>query len=133
MPTQASALLLLVEDDEFVRPSIEDALSDGGFEVKLAKTGAEALALLESNKDALRGLVTDINLGKGPNGWDVARNARELIPELPIVYMSGGSTHEWTSHGVPNSILVSKPFALAQIVTAIATLINAADSSAQKP
>jgi CheY-like chemotaxis protein len=130
MPTQTSALILLVEDDEFVSPSLEDALSDGGFEVKLAKNGEEALALLESHKAAIRGLVTDINLGKGPDGWEVARHARELIPELPIVYMSGAQTnHEWTSHGVPHSVFVAKPFALAQIVTAISTLINDADSS----
>jgi DNA-binding response OmpR family regulator len=128
MTTQLSALLLLVEDDELLHPSLEDALSDGGFEVKLASSGAEGLALLETHKDAIRGLITDINLGKGPDGWDVARHARELIHDLPVVYMSGASAHEWTSHGVPNSVLIAKPFALAQIVTAISTLINVSDS-----
>jgi CheY-like chemotaxis protein len=127
MPKDASALLLLVEDDEFVRPSLEAALSDGGFQVELAKNGAEALALLEAHKAALRGLITDINLGKGPDGWEVARHARELFPELPVVYMSGRG-NEWSAYGVPHSVFVAKPFALAQIVTAMATLINAADS-----
>ena len=76
MSTQSSALLLLVEDDELLHPSLEDALTEGGFEVKLATNGAEGLALLETHKDAIRGLITDINLGKGPDGWDVARRAR---------------------------------------------------------
>jgi DNA-binding response OmpR family regulator len=129
MQPQSSALLLLVEDDELLHPSLEDALNEGGFDVKLAKNGAEGLLMLESHKGALRGLITDINLGKGPDGWEVARHAREVIPDLPVVYMSGASAHEWTSHGVPHSILVAKPFALAQIVTAISGLINAADSN----
>jgi hypothetical protein len=61
---QSSALLLLVEDDELLHPSLEDALTEGGFEVKLATNGAEGLALLETHKDAIRGLITDINLGR---------------------------------------------------------------------
>jgi hypothetical protein len=44
-------------------------------------------------------LVTDINLGEGPDGWDVARQARELIPNLPTGYVSGAIEHEWASHG----------------------------------
>jgi DNA-binding response OmpR family regulator len=84
---------------------------------------------LETYKDNVRGLITDINLGKGPDGWDVARHARELIPALPVVYMSGASAHEWTSHGVPHSVFIAKPFAPAQVVTAISTLLNASDSS----
>lgn len=97
--------------------------------MRLARTGAEGLALLESLKEVIRGLITDIDLGKGPDGWDVARHARELLPDLPIVYMSGRNGQEWTSHGVPKSVFLTKPFALAQIVTAISTLINAADST----
>jgi DNA-binding response OmpR family regulator len=124
-------LLLLVEDDELVHPSLEDALTDGGFEVKLAKNGTEGLALLEGLKGDLRGVITDVNLGEGPDGWGVARHARELIPRIPVVYMSGAGGHEWTSHGVPNSVFLAKPFALAQIVTAISTLINAVDSAPQ--
>jgi CheY-like chemotaxis protein len=129
MQTQSSALLLLVEDEVLLRLEIQDALSGGGFEVKLARNAAEGSALLESHKGALRGLITDINLGNGPDGWDVARHARELIPDLPVVYMSGQSAHEWTSHGVPKSIFIAKPFAPAQIVTAISTLINAANGT----
>jgi hypothetical protein len=42
--------------------------------------------------------------------------------------MSGDSAPEWTSKGVPNSIMVAKPFAPAQIITAVSTLLNQADS-----
>lgn len=123
-----STLLLLVEDEDTVRSVLEETLRDGGFDLKIAGNGADALAILESDSEAVRGLITDINLGSGPSGWDVAKRARELIPELPVVYMSGADAEKWTSHGVPNSTIITKPFAPAQIVTAISTLLNVTDS-----
>ena len=124
----SATLLLLVEDDDAVRPTLEDALREGGFELEIANSGGKALAILESHKDKLRGLVTDINLGPGPDGWEVARRGRELIPTLPVVYMSGAASQEWPAKGVPHSTVVAKPFAPAQLITAISALINVSDS-----
>ena len=56
--------------------------------------------------------------------WDVARRAREKIPTLPVVYVTGDSAHEWAAQGVPNSVMISKPFVAAQIVNAVSTLLN---------
>ena len=47
---------------------------------------------------------------------------------MPIVYVSGASGSEWTSKGVPHSVMISKPFASSQIVVAVSSLINATDS-----
>jgi DNA-binding response OmpR family regulator len=75
--------------------------------------------------------VTDINLGSGKlDGWNVARRAREIDPEFPVVYMTGDSADEWASKGVPNSILITKPFAPAQLVTAISQLLNSGTPTA---
>lgn len=76
---------------------------------------------------SLDGLITDINLGDGPDGWQVARKARELVGGLPVVYVSAASEHEWTSHGVPNSVMVTKPFVPAQVVVAISSLLIVSD------
>ena len=71
-----------------------------------------------------RALVTDINLVGRMDGWEVAKRAREIDPEFPVVYMTGASADQWGSHGVPNSILLTKPFAPAQLVTAVSQLLN---------
>ncbi len=126
---QPTILLLLVDDDELIRSMLSESLGDGGFDVKAARNGNEAIAILDELSTSLRGLITDVNLGSGPDGWDIARHARELRPELPIVYMSGASAHEWASHGVPNSTIVHKPFAPAQILTAVSALINISDAN----
>ena len=75
--------------------------------------------------DQICALITDIRLGTGPDGWDLARHARELNARLPIVYMSGDSSQGHSARGVPDSLMIQKPFAPAQIVTAISTLLNA--------
>ena len=119
-------ILLLVDDEVLIRKSLEVSLDDAGFTVMTAANGADAIAQLDKSESNLSGLITDIRLGVGKNGWDVARHARELDPSMPVVYMTGDSADEWASLGVPNSSLVQKPFADAQIITAISSLINAA-------
>jgi CheY-like chemotaxis protein len=54
-------------------------------------------------------------------GWEVAKQARQIDPEFPIVYMTGGAADDC----VPNSILLNKPFAPAELVTAVSQLLNA--------
>ena len=123
MPT----LLFLVEDEELVLITVETALQDAGYAVRAARRGEEAMSLLEADAESFSALITDVNLGD-VDGWQVARRARELQPKLPVVYVTGDSAHEWASQGVPHSVLVEKPFAPAQIVTAISNLLNVTDT-----
>jgi DNA-binding response OmpR family regulator len=58
------------------------------------------------------------------DGWEVAKRAREVNPALPIIYMTGAAADQWPANGVPNSILLTKPFAPAQLVTALSNLLN---------
>lgn len=117
-------ILLLVEDEALILHTLEDVLTDAGFEVVTAIDGAEAIAALDNKDHAPAGLITDIRIGDGINGWDVARHARELSPSFPVVYMSGDSVADWPSQGVPNSSILQKPFASAQLITAISHLLN---------
>lgn len=118
-------VILVIEDDDSIQTLVEDALSDGGFEPAIAPSGEEAVTLLKGRTGNYRALVTDISLRGKIDGWEVARQAREIDPEFPVVYISGGSAAEWPSKGVPNSVMVPKPFAPAQLVTAISNLLNA--------
>ncbi len=123
-------VIIVVEDDQAVQGIVEDALIEGGFETAIAASGDEAVTLLQGNNGKYRALVTDIDLGGRINGWEVAKRAREIDPEFPVIYMTGASGHDWPSHGVPNSILLTKPFAPAQLVTAVSSLLNKGAASA---
>lgn len=118
-------LLLLVEDEVLIAHSLEDALLEAGFEIRTVDDGATALQAFEESPAAFSALITDIRLPKnGPDGFDLAHRARELSPTIPVIYMSGDSAVEWASKGVPKSIMLRKPFAIAQLVTAVANLLN---------
>lgn len=117
--------ILVVEDETLIEAIVVSGLEDAGYTVVAAHTAEDAIARLEKGDPVIRAIVTDVNLApKKLTGWDVARRARELTADIPIVYMSGASGHEWTSHGVPNSVLIAKPFAIGQIVTAVSQQFN---------
>jgi CheY-like chemotaxis protein len=117
--------ILVIEDDPDLQTVLEDALTDGGFEPAIAASGEEAVTLLKGGFYKYRALVTDVKLKGRMDGWEVARQSREIDPALPIVYITGAAAERWASRGVPNSILLEKPFAPAQLVTAVSQLLNA--------
>jgi CheY-like chemotaxis protein len=122
--------ILVVEDEQAIQAIVEEALSDGGFKTVISASGEEAVALLRGGHK-YRAIVTDINLIGRLDGWEVARAARETDPVMPVIYMTGTHGEEWPSKGVPNSVLLAKPFAPAQLVTALSSLLNAAQCTSK--
>jgi CheY-like chemotaxis protein len=123
-------VILVVEDDQLIQSLVEETLSDGGFDTAVTTSGEEAVTLLKGHKGKYRALVTDINLQGKMDGWEVAQHSREIDPGFPVVYMSGAAAAEWASKGVPNSIILPKPFAPAQLLTAISNLLNSGTPTA---
>jgi DNA-binding response OmpR family regulator len=103
-------VLLLVEDEPLIALAMQDTLSDAGYEVLTADDGHSGAAALASNIQDLSALITDIRLGSGPDGWLLAREARTLRPELPVLYVTGDSAHHWSDQGVSGSAILQKPF-----------------------
>src|SRR5688500_2368068 len=97
----AMPLILLVEDEDLIRQMMVEALEEAGFSTLVSADADGAVALLTENGHEIRGLVTDINLNDGMDGWQLACAAREQASDLPVVYVSGASGHEWASRGVP--------------------------------
>jgi CheY-like chemotaxis protein len=121
-----SIRVFVVEDELLIQDLVGEELEGGGFAVITADNGEEAMAMMELDGAKFRVLVSDVNLGGWGRitGWEVAKRARQINHQLAVVYMTGGSGHEWASEGVPNSLLIKKPFVPVQIVTAVAKLLN---------
>ena len=118
-------VVLVIEDDHDIQSVLDEVLRDGGFEPAIAGSGEEAVTLLKAFGSNYRALVTDIRLMGRLDGWRVARAAREVDPAFPIVYITGTVPEEWPVHGVPDSVLLRKPFAPEQLVAALSQLIDA--------
>lgn len=124
MTTLDRPLLLLVEDEALVAVPLEMDLLDAGFEVVLAFDGQQALTEIDRDADRFSVLITDIRL-PAFDGWAISKRARELVPTMPVIYMSGDSVGEWRANGVPDSVMLQKPFASSQLAEVVAKLVNA--------
>ena len=118
-------VILVIEDEAALQDIVEEALTEGGFAADILSSGEEALTVFKGRLKEYKALVTDIALKGRLNGWEIAAQLRDVDPHLPIVYMSGAHADEWASKGVPNSIMLAKPFAAAQLVTAVSQLLIA--------
>ncbi|MBV9392826.1 MAG: response regulator [Methylobacteriaceae bacterium] len=125
----SAVLILVVEDDPAAGEELKRALEAAGFRVMLVESGEKATSAFDENAGEIGGLVADVRLGGNVSGWDVARHAREVDQDLPVVYVTGFDVEDWASQGVPKSMLVQKPFAPVQIITAISSLLNVSSSN----
>jgi DNA-binding response OmpR family regulator len=117
-----SRTILLVEDEPLLAIGLEDALVESGFDVVVVNDGISATFELENNTAVFLALVTDIQLGTGPNGWQIGRRARQVRAAIPVIYMSGDSAGEWSKQGVNESRMLTKPFAPSQLVDFVSML-----------
>ena len=68
--------------------------------------------------------VTSAASRSGKVGVGCREHARESDPEMAVIYVTSHGEDEWSSHGLPKSILIVKPFAMAQLLTAVSNLLN---------
>ena len=104
-------VVLIVEDDVFVRMDLAAGLSAAGWSVLEAASGRQALDVCDSGQHVDL-LVTDINLGNGLTGWDVARTFW-LRYSTPVIYMSANPDDP--QHHVPASLFMRKPCRPAEL------------------
>jgi CheY-like chemotaxis protein len=105
----AAISVLLVEDEALISMLVSDWLSELGCEVHEASSADEALDYINAG-GAVDVLFTDINLPGRMTGAELARQARALKPELPVVYASGRYRGDDLDGLVPHSAFMPKPF-----------------------
>jgi two-component system OmpR family response regulator len=113
--------IVVLEDDDLVRDVLTDIIEAEGFVVRPAATADEALAHLASSGGCSL-LLTDIDLGPGPDGFDAARVAQERHPALPVIYLTGRPAHGNNRHFGPNERFLRKPFRTRELVDAMRSL-----------
>ena len=119
-PHRGAGTALLVDDEDLVRASTAEMLSDMGYDVVQEPSAETALLRLrEGLTPAL--LVTD-HLMPGVTGTELARAARELQPDLPILIISGYADMEGIASDLPR---LTKPFRQAELEGSIAELPKA--------
>jgi CheY-like chemotaxis protein len=123
--TETGPIHVLIVEDEFLIASwVAQSLSEQGFDVETVSNAADALEYLASV--AVDVLFTDINLPGGMDGAALAWRAREMRPQLSVVYASARATLLKQDARVPGSIVVPKPYEPALVGRLLAAATKAA-------
>src|SRR5690349_441140 len=110
--------VLVVEDETLIRMLVCDLLEEAGFNCIAAADAAEALDLLDRGcrPDVL---VTDFNLGPGPDGKALAHAVARRFPGLPIIFVTGNPECFADYPMGAWERLIAKPFAGSELLAAI--------------
>jgi CheY-like chemotaxis protein len=100
--------VLLVEDEPLISEIAVEALEEQGFVVEVVSNAFDALRRLAGGR-SIDILFTDINLAGGVDGATLARRARQLLPDLPVIYTSGRCALDRLEQ-VDGAMFVPKPY-----------------------
>ncbi|KAA2238327.1 response regulator [Salinarimonas soli] len=123
----AEACILVVEDEPLLRELIAGELRDSGFVVIEATSAPDAIERMAAHPE-IDLLFTDILLGGGANGWDVAIAFRGLYPDRPVIYASAYAPG--VPRRVPASVYFDKPYLPLQVVQAVRLLLASRPAAA---
>jgi DNA-binding NtrC family response regulator len=116
--------ILLVDDNPRIRKDIACFLRTQGYDISEASNGNEAIHLLENEKFNL--IVSDILMSK-LDGFGVLRHTQAVVPEIPVVLMSGVAGIEASQAIELGAIdFIRKPFDLQELLSKIKLALSAA-------
>ena len=92
--------ILIVDDDKFIRTSLDSTLANSGFDISgSVSTAKDALAI--NALDPADVALLDLDLGIGPTGFDIAQALRRTSPQIGIVFLTSYQDPRFASiHGV---------------------------------
>ena len=109
--TGGTETVLVVEDDEDVRGTVVDLLSELGYRVLRAKDAQSALAIVESGVP-IDLIFTDVVMPGPLDSPELARRARERLPNIAVLFTSGYTDNAIVHGGrLDDGVdLLSKPY-----------------------
>jgi CheY-like chemotaxis protein len=119
-PPGKGETILVVEDDRAVRRLVTGMLRSLGYETLEAEDAESGLAVL-ADAPEIDLLFSDVVLSSGPNGPEMAREARELRPGLRVLFMSGfvEGVEGFEEPALDGAGLIQKPFRKAELAEAL--------------
>ena len=111
-------IILVVDDEESIRRMIGLMLAQSGYDCLQASCGAEALADLEKRSGNVDLLLTDLVM-PDMSGAELARRVAQVLPDLPIMFMSGYSDDPIVQIVEKHPTFLAKPFTAAALIEKI--------------
>ncbi|MGH8103866.1 MAG: PAS domain S-box protein [bacterium] len=128
-PLQGTETILMVEDEDVLRPMVKKLLQKNGYQVLEADRSEVALDLCETHKGPIHLLLTDVIM-PGMSGPDLARRVAQLRPGIKTIYMSGHADRTLTTGRLheTGSAFLQKPFDMITLVRKVRELLDSASA-----
>jgi two-component system cell cycle sensor histidine kinase/response regulator CckA len=122
---QGTETILLVEDEDMVRGLARKILSEAGYKVIEARSGAEALELSRGYAGPIDLLLTDVVM-PAFSGKEVAERLKEFRPAVRVLFMSGYTDEAIVRHGVldANVEFLQKPFTWVRLAKKVRDVLD---------
>jgi two-component system cell cycle sensor histidine kinase/response regulator CckA len=114
--------VLLVEDDERVRTSVEQVLTQCGYRLLVAANGEEAVRLARQQPDPIHLLLVDMVM-PGKNGREVAKQIAPLQPHAKLLFISGYGSR--SAEEAADSRIFRKPFTGGALARKVREVLDA--------
>jgi len=126
--------ILLVEDDPQLRELSSSVLTHCGYNVLVASTPEEGLAICKTNHRDIRLLVTDVVMPR-MNGRQLAEQILRVCPQVRVLYISGYTDNAIVHYGVLDSGLwfLAKPFTLSALIAKVREVLDSTTNAAPSP
>jgi len=108
--------VLVVDDQEAIRDTLQVALDDEGFSVECASNGREALAIMEHWKPCV--ILLDLMMPV-MDGWAFCEEQRRTGDNTPVVLLSAAGELESHQRTLGAAAFITKPFDLDRVVSMI--------------
>jgi len=115
------ARILVVDDDNEVRAVTSDTIKEIGYQVVAVASAEDAVAKLTNERFDL--LITDVAM-PGTNGVELARRARLIVPDMPVLFSSGYADVQMFGEELSDETVLKKPFRISEVAARIATSLD---------
>ncbi len=128
LPVNGSGTLLVVDDESYILESLTGILQDLGYHVIPANSGHQALALFESAKDRIDGVLLDMIM-PDLNGRQVLARLKKIRPDIKVLLSSGYSFNGTGENNEENAGdgFIQKPYHIGALAAALDELLNGGD------
>ncbi|MBN2715548.1 MAG: response regulator [Deltaproteobacteria bacterium] len=125
--------ILLVEDEEMVRSSVERILKRHNYNVLSAASGEEAMDVFAGSADHISLILTDVIM-TGITGEALADHIHQTHPHLPVLFMSGYTEDAISNQGIlkEGTAFIPKPFSSDELLVAVAQTLKRAGKNMEQ-
>jgi signal transduction histidine kinase len=117
--------ILLVEDEDALRDATSRILTRAGYRVLAVGGGADAVRTAQTHPEPIGLLLTDVIMPE-MMGNEVAARVRAVLPDVPVLYMSGYAQPVLAEHGTldPGVTMIEKPFSSRELLDRVSAMVR---------